>query len=133
MIKKNTTLILSTVLIGAGAFIIYSRNRKKSNSSTTEEGIKEKQKEEEKAKAEAKERQDAEAQWNSLQNPHSYKSKVARVQGFLGVAIDGIVGPQTLGALRNKFPQFPTMNPNNIDAIIAAIFGAQNLQFFNFN
>jgi murein L,D-transpeptidase YcbB/YkuD len=129
--KKNTTLILSTVLIGAGAYIIYSRNRKKANSGTTEDAIKQKQKEEAEQAAKDAARDTAREQYNSLQNPNSYKSKVARVQGFLGVAIDGIVGPQTLGALKKKFPQFQFMNSTNIDAIIAAIFGAQNLQYFN--
>jgi peptidoglycan hydrolase-like protein with peptidoglycan-binding domain len=129
--KKNTTLILSTVLIGAGAFIIYSRNRKKANSGTTEDAIRDKQKEEADKAAKDAARDTAREQYNSLQNPNSYKSKVARVQGFLGVAIDGIVGPQTLGALKKKFPQFQFMNSTNIDAIIAAIFGAQNLQYFN--
>jgi hypothetical protein len=129
--KKNTTLILSTVLIGAGAFIIYSRNRKSKKESTTEEGIKDKQKEKADKAAKDAARDTAREQYNSLQNPNSFKSKVARVQGFLGVAIDGIVGPQTLGALKRKFPQFQFMNSTNIDAIIAAIFGAQNLQFFN--
>jgi peptidoglycan hydrolase-like protein with peptidoglycan-binding domain len=129
--KKNTTLILSTVLIGAGAYIIYSRNRKKANSSTTEDAIKDKQKEEAEQAAKDAARDAAREQYNSLQNPNSYKSKVARVQGFLGVAIDGIVGPQTLGALKKKFPQFQFMNSTNIDAIIAAIFGSQNLQYFN--
>jgi peptidoglycan hydrolase-like protein with peptidoglycan-binding domain len=129
--KKNTTLILSTVLIGAGAYIIYSRNRKKANSETTEDAIKQKQKEEADKAAKDAARDTAREQYNSLQNPNSYKSKVARVQGFLGVAIDGIVGPQTLGALKKKFPQFQFMNSTNIDAIIAAIFGSQNLQYFN--
>jgi peptidoglycan hydrolase-like protein with peptidoglycan-binding domain len=129
--KKNTTLILSTVLIGAGAYIIYSRNRKKANSETTEDAIKQKQKEEAEQAAKDAARDTAREQYNSLQNPNSYKSKVARVQGFLGVAIDGIVGPQTLGALKRKFPQFQFMNSTNIDAIIAAIFGSQNLQYFN--
>ena len=129
--KKNTTLILSTVLIGAGAYIIYSRNRKKANSGTTEDAIRDKQKEEADKAAKDAARDTAREQYNSLQNPNSYKSKVARVQGFLGVAIDGIVGPQTLGALKKKFPQFQFMNSTNIDAIIAAIFGAQNLQYFN--
>jgi murein L,D-transpeptidase YcbB/YkuD len=129
--KKNTTLILSTVLIGAGAYIIYSRNRKKANSETTEDAIKQKQKEEAEQAAKDAARDTAREQYNSLQNPNSYKSKVARVQGFLGVAIDGIVGPQTLGALKKKFPQFQFMNSTNIDAIIAAIFGSQNLQYFN--
>jgi len=129
--KKNTTLILSTVLIGAGAYIIYSRNRKKANSSTNEDAIRDKQKEEADKAAKDAARDTAREQYNSLQNPNSYKSKVARVQGFLGVAIDGIVGPQTLGALKKKFPQFQFMNSTNIDAIIAAIFGSQNLQYFN--
>ena len=129
--KKNTTLILSTVLIGAGAYIIYSRNRKKANSGTTEDAIKDKQKEEAEKAAKDAARDTAREQYNSLQNPNSYKSKVARVQGFLGVAIDGIVGPQTLGALKKKFHQFQFMNSTNIDTIIAAIFGSQNLQYFN--
>ena len=128
--KKNTTLILSTVLVGAGAYIIYSRNRKKANSTNVED-IEARQKEQAEQQAKAIARENAKYQYNSFDNPYSYKSKVARVQGFLGVAIDGIVGPQTLGALRQKFPQFQTMNSTNIDAITAAIFGSQNLQFFN--
>jgi murein L,D-transpeptidase YcbB/YkuD len=124
--KKNTTLILSTVLIGAGAYIIYSRNRKKANSGTTEDAIKQKQKEEADKAAKDAARETIKEQYNSLQNPNSYKSKVARVQGFLGVAIDGIVGPQTLGALKKRFPRYDTINSSNIDFILGDIFAVEN-------
>lgn len=123
--KKNTTLILSTVLVGAGAFLIYNRSRKAKKGVSNEE-LEAKMKAEAEEEAKAAAREAAKNKYNSLENPNSYKSKVARVQAFLGVAIDGIVGPQTLGALRQRLPKYQTINSSNIDFILGDIFALQN-------
>jgi murein L,D-transpeptidase YcbB/YkuD len=123
--RKNTTLILSTVLVGAGAFLIYNRSRKAKKGVSVDE-IEAKQKTDSEIAAEAAAREAARNKYNSLENPNSYKSKVARVQAFLGVAIDGIVGPQTLGALKQKLPKYQTINSSNIDFILGDIFALQN-------
>lgn len=134
--KKNTTLILSTVLVGAGAFLIYNRNskpdEKKASEAASKASIKAKQEADAQIQAEAAAREAAKNKYNSLENPNSFKSKIARVQGFLGVAIDGIIGPQTLGALRNKLPKYQTITLSNIDFILADIFAKRNLEI-NFN
>lgn len=123
--KKNTTLILSTVLVGAGAYLIYNRSRK-AKAGVSNEELEAKMKAEAEEAARAAARESAKNQYNSLENPNSYKSKVARVQAFLGVAIDGIVGPQTLGALRLRLPKYQTINSSNIDFILGDIFALQN-------
>lgn len=123
--KKNATLILSTVLVGAGAYLIYNRSRKAKKGVSNNE-LEAKMKAEAEAEAKAKARETAKNQYNSLENPNSYKSKVARVQAFLGVAIDGIVGPQTLNALRQRLPKYQTINSSNIDFILGDIFALQN-------
>ena len=123
--KKNTTLILSTVLVGTGAFLIYNRSRKTKKGVSVED-IESRQKTEAEIAAEAAAREAAKNKYNSLENPNSYKSKVARVQAFLGVAIDGIVGPQTLGALKKRFPRYDTINSSNIDFILGDIFAVEN-------
>lgn len=129
--KKNTTLILSTVLVGAGAFLIYNRSRKAKKGVSVEEIEAEQKTEAERAIEEIKKRGTVQ-RGNSLENPNSFKSKIARVQGFLGVAIDGIIGPQTLGALRHKLPKYQTITLSNIDFILADIFAKRNLEI-NFN
>jgi hypothetical protein len=120
--KKNYTLILSTVLVGAGAYLIYNRSRKqKEQEESTEAGIKAKQEAEEKAKAEAEAKRLAKEKENSLENPNSFASKVAKIQLYLGVTPDGKVGPNTLGALTKKFPKYTTISTSNVNAIISDI------------
>jgi murein L,D-transpeptidase YcbB/YkuD len=128
--KKNTTLILSTVLVGAGAFLIYNRSRKAKKGVSVNE-IEAKQKEEKEALDREKARQAARDQYNSLENPNSYKSKVARLQLFLGTTPDGIVGPNTLNALKEKMPKYQTINSSNIDFILGDIEAKRNFGFYN--
>jgi hypothetical protein len=122
--KKNTTLILSTVLIGTGAFIIYNKNRKDKEDST-EEGIKAKQEAEAKAKAEEDAKRLAKEKENSLQNPNSFASLVAKIQLYLGVTPDGKVGPNTLMALTKKFPKYTSISTSNVNLILADIESAK--------
>jgi hypothetical protein len=118
--KKNYTLILSTVLVGAGAFLIYNKNRK-DKEEATEEGIKAKQEAEEKAKAEAEAKRLAKEKENSLENPNSFASKVATIQLYLGVTPDTKVGPNTIMALTKKFPKYTSITTSNVNAILADI------------
>lgn len=57
---------------------------------------------------------------NSIENPNSYRGKVARLQSALAVAIDGIAGPQTNGAyIKQVGPLFRgPINPANIDGYL---------------
>lgn len=119
--KKNTTLILSTVLVGAGAFLIYNRNRKQDEKETTEAGIKAKQEADALAAAKAEEERKAREKANSLENPNSFVSKVAKIQLYLGVSPIGVVGPQTKMALSKKFPKYTTITSANVDLILADI------------
>ena len=118
--KKNTTLILSTVLVGAGAFLIYNRSRK-DKEETTEAGIKAKQEADEIAAAKAEAERKAREKANSLENPNSFASLVAKIQLYLGVTPDGKVGPNTLTALMKKFPKYTTISTSNVNLIIADI------------
>jgi uncharacterized MAPEG superfamily protein len=80
--KKNYTLILSTVLVGAGAFLIYNRSRK-DKEETTEAGIKAKQEADAIAAAKAEAERLAKAKANSLENPNSFASLVATAKAAL--------------------------------------------------
>jgi hypothetical protein len=122
--KKNYTLILSTVLVGAGAFLIYNKNRK-DKEEATEEGIKAKQEAEEKAKAEAEAKRLAKEKENSLENPNSFASLVAKIQLYLGTTPDGKVGPNTIMALTKKFPKYTTITTSNVNLILADIESAK--------
>lgn len=60
-----------------------------------------------------------------------YQKKVMDLQAWLGVAVDGIAGPQTNGALQKKLPNtFSNLGPvsnSNIDKYIALKNGPANL------
>lgn len=119
--KKNATLILSTVLVGTGAYLIYNRNRKKEEKEATEAGIKAKQEADAKAQAKAEADRVARERANSLENPNSFASKVAKIQLYLGTTPDGKVGPNTLTALMKKFPKYTTISTANVNLILADI------------
>ena len=56
---------------------------------------------------------------NPLTDPYSFASKVAKIQSFLGVQIDGIPGPQTNGALRTKYGlPYGNISMDNVDKYI---------------
>ena len=53
---------------------------------------------------------------NPLNDPFSFQSKVAKIQNFLGVAIDGIPGPQTNLLLSQKYGRpYGNLSLDNID------------------
>lgn len=64
-----------------------------------------------------------------------YQKRVMVLQGKLGVAIDGIAGPQTNGALSKKLPtlyaQLGTVSSSNVEQYITALSTAQTTQAQN--
>lgn len=60
-----------------------------------------------------------------------YQRKVTQVQTFLGVAVDGIPGPQTNQALQKRAPvsykTYGAISPTNIDFYNALLRGPKNL------
>lgn len=124
MAKKDYTshIIGGVVLVAAvGGYYLYSENKKK------------------KAAAEA----EAERKKNEAQPPiqqkniktsvvlTAYQRKVTQVQNFLGVAVDGIPGPQTNQALQKRAPlaykTYGAISPTNIDFYNALLRGPKNL------
>lgn len=63
--------------------------------------------------------------------PTPYQKKVMEIQSFLGVAVDGIPGPQTNGAWARRAPatfaKYGPIGPANIDFYNALIKGPANL------
>ena len=68
---------------------------------------------------------------NISTGPSAYQRKVMEIQAFLGVAVDGIAGPQTNGALARRAPAtFAAYGPitaSNVDYYNALIKGPSNL------
>lgn len=63
--------------------------------------------------------------------PTPFQKKVMEIQAFLGVAVDGIPGPQTNGAWARRAPatfaKYGPIAPANIDFYNALIKGPANL------
>jgi hypothetical protein len=63
--------------------------------------------------------------------PTPYQKKVMDIQSFLGVAVDGIPGPQTNGAWARRAPatfaKYGPIAPANIDFYNALVKGPANL------
>ena len=63
--------------------------------------------------------------------PTPYQQKVMQIQSFLGVAVDGIPGPQTNGAWARRAPatfaKYGPIAPANIDFYNALVKGPANL------
>jgi hypothetical protein len=118
---KNKNLLIGAALLGTAGVIYLSKVIKTKNKVITDTDIKAKQDAEANALKLEEERKKAYEQYTSLENKNSYKSKVSVVQQYLGVNPDGIVGQNTINALKSKFPQFPYISETNVDAIILAI------------
>lgn len=67
----------------------------------------------------------------SYTGPTEYQKKVMEIQAFLGVALDGIAGPQTNGALARRAPAsfafYGPISTSNINFYNALIKGPANL------
>lgn len=112
--NKNYLIIGGIALVGAGAYLLYKKEKEKNIS---DKDILEKQLEEEKANALKIIADNKKKASISLQNPNSKKAKIAVIQRSIGVASDGILGPQTLGKLKELFPSLVTLTDANLDKI----------------
>jgi hypothetical protein len=121
---NNNVLLIGTAAIAAGAYMIYKKSKEAKKELSSELDAAKKAEADALAKAAAAKAAQvaaAKAAANSLENPNSYASKVAKVQLYLGVASDGKVGANTNKALVAKFPKYATITSSNVDAILADI------------
>lgn len=70
---------------------------------------------------------------NISTGPNAMQRKIMEIQAFLGVAVDGVAGVQTNGALARRAPatyaKFGAIKPSNVDFYNALIKGPANLIF----
>ena len=68
---------------------------------------------------------------NIATGPNATQRKIMEIQAFLGVAVDGIAGPQTNGALARRAPatyaRYGAITASNVDFYNALIKGPANL------
>ena len=68
---------------------------------------------------------------NVATGPNAIQRKIMEIQAFLGVAVDGIAGPQTNGALARRAPatfaKYGAITASNVDFYNALIKGPANL------
>jgi LPXTG-motif cell wall-anchored protein len=112
--NKNYLIIGGIALAGAGAYFLY---KKKAKTLTSENEILQNQLDAEKENALKIIAQNKKKSSISLQNRNSNKSKIAVIQQAIGVASDGIVGPQTLNKLKTLFPNLVNLTNANIEQI----------------
>lgn len=105
MEKKKSNILPIAIGLGllAGGFFAIKKGLFKKKAVTNTD-IKDVQKNQDIANQLLAQENKAKASTISLQNPTSDKSKIAKIQSYLGVAIDGILGPQTYQAIINKLP-----------------------------
>lgn len=118
---KDKNLLIGAGILATAGIIYLSKVIKTKNKVISDADIKARQDADAAALALENERKKALEYSNSLENKNSYKSKVSIIQQYLGVNPDGIVGQNTINALKSKFPQFPYISETNVDAIILAI------------
>jgi hypothetical protein len=102
---KTSNLIIGAVLLGGVSYLAIKKGLFKKKSVVTNADIKEVQETEDIKNQLLADVNKAKLSSESLQNPMSDKSKIARIQLALGIASDGIFGNQTLNAVRNKIAE----------------------------
>jgi hypothetical protein len=120
----NNVLIIGGAAIAVGAYMVYKKTKESKDLLSSELDASKKAEADALAKAAAAKAAQvaaAKAQANSLQNPNSYASKVAKVQLYLGVNPDGKVGANTNKALVLKFSNYTTITSSNVDDILKDI------------
>lgn len=121
--KKNEKNILTGLAIGAAGFLaytLYKRKKQQTEGKRIEQG-----------------RLDTgnttKGYPGPTTGPTDYQKKVMELQSWLGVAVDGIPGPQTNGALSKKlsitYSLVGPISEKNIDQYLALKRGPANLWF----
>ena len=111
--KINTNLIIGAALVGGGAYYAYTKGWFGKKKETPSEAVKQNQEtldniaSEQAAAAKkvvvANAAKKAVSAATTIINANSYKGKVSYIQSNLGVAVDGIAGPQTNMAYNAKY------------------------------
>lgn len=122
--KKNEKNILTGVAVAAAGFLAYTLYKRKKQQAQTD-----------------KDKIIRIEQGNTTMGypgpttlfPTEYQKKVMEIQSWLGVAVDGIPGPQTNGALSKKlsitYSLVGPISEKNIDQYLALKRGPANLWF----
>ena len=113
---KTKNLIIGALLLGGASYLAIKKGLFKKKTITNAD-IDNAQKNKDIANQLLAQENKAKASTISLQNPTSDKSKIAKIQSYLGVAIDGILGPQTYQAIIDKLPNLA--GKVSIDDLIA--------------
>ena len=124
--KKNEKNILTGVGIALAGFFAYRYYQKKKAAKQAEV-----------VKEEAKKAETSPNKTTGYPGPYTgpseYQKKVMELQSWLGVAVDGIPGPQTNGALSKKlsvtYSLVGPISPANVDQYLALKRGPANLWF----
>jgi len=129
MKNNNIYLVGGALLLVSGGYIAYKKGLFGGNpvgEDVTKTDVTEAQKEKQIEEGLIIEAKKQKARTTTIENPNSFKAKVAVIQGKLGVAMDGIVGSQTRMALTAKFPEITDLTPSNIDSVTAMFNGSAN-------
>ena len=122
---NNNVLLIGGAAVAAGAYMIYKKSKENKEKFSDELDAAKKAASDAELKAAAAKQAAINAKkesLNSLENPNSYASKVAKIQLYLGVTPDGKVGPNTIKALLTMMSsKFDTINSSNVDAILTEI------------
>jgi hypothetical protein len=107
---KNTNKILTFSALAAIGYVIYKKvipslktKSAQQKSQDVIQNIKDEQEKADQQQRKENERTKIIQQGTSIANPNSFASKVARIQGILGVAIDGVPGRVTNGEYQKRF------------------------------
>ncbi len=107
--KTNFSKILNIVAVAGaagGAYLLYKKYKKKTPAEEMKaatDKIKASQAAEEAIKNQTNATNAAQTVLDNINNPNSFKGKVAIIQRVLGVQIDGAPGPQTNNAYQKRF------------------------------
>lgn len=124
--KNNNLYLIGSAALIVGGILAYKKGvfGKKE---TTNEDIKKSQKDKEVQDALiAQAKKDAVSKI-VIQNANSMKAKIAVIQLDLGVTPDGVIGQNTLNALRTKYPLIKNLDSKTIDALSAWIKGGKSI------
>jgi hypothetical protein len=118
---KTKNILIGLALAGAGAYFAFKKGLFKKKLVTNTD-IKNAQNDSDIANQLLWQEQKRKLDSITLENPNSTKSKIARIQSYLGVAIDGILGVQTYNAIVNKIPSVAQVSIQELNEEIDTLY-----------
>ena len=116
--NKTRNIIIAVALAGAGAYFAVKKGLFKKKSVSISDAQNDADVKNQLLWQEQKRKLDS----ISLENPNSDKAKIARIQSYLGVAIDGILGQQTYNAIVAKIPSLSGVSIAELNAEISTLY-----------